>query len=201
MENHQRNSLRYFHSARVNLALGKTGPASIAIRRSASHAVTAAARHWHFRSHTRRRLTTALRCIVHDLDLPQGHLATFSQVYSFTPDFLDSIDRRSALLGLTRLHRRVRRLADDLNDAISANPKPPGLQQTLAEIQEQPLPPAPSITTLGELRRITGQPLDGAYWDHPLNCPDCSRISRDPTYSGSVIFTLSRPPCLAIQII
>ncbi len=122
---------------------------------------------------------------------------TFAQVYSFTPDLLDSIDRRSALLVLTRLHRRVNRLADDLNAAINANPNPPDLQRTLAEIQNQPLPPPPSITTLGELRRITSQPLDSKYADHPLDCPDCCRISRDPTNAGSFIFSLSRPPCLA----
>ena len=172
----------------------------MAIRRSAGHTVTAAARHWHFNAYTKRRLTTALFCLVHDLGLPPGHLETFYQVYSFTPEFLDSIDRRSALLALTRLHHRVHSLVDDLDRAIEANPRPPGLQHVLAEIQSQPAPPAPSISTLGELRRITGQPLDSEYADHPLDCPDCLRARNDPTRSTSDIFSLSRPPCLAIQL-
>ena len=119
---HQRSSRLHLYRARINLSLGRTGPAALAIRRSASHAVTAAARHWHFNAYTKRRLTTALFCLVHDLGLPPGHLETFSQVYSFTPEFLDSIDRRSALLALTRLHHRVHSLVDDLDRAIEANP-------------------------------------------------------------------------------
>ena len=197
---HQRSSRLHLYRARINLSLGRTGPAALAIRRSASHAVTAAARHWHFNAYTKRRLTTALFCLVHDLGLPPGHLETFSQVYSFTPEFLDSIDRRSALLALTRLHHRVHSLVDDLDRAIEANPRPPGLQHVVDQIQSQPAPPAPSITTLGELRRITGQPLDSEYADHPLDCPDCLRARNDPTRSTSGIFSLSRPPCLAIQL-
>ncbi len=171
----------------------------MALRRSASHSVTAAAVHWRFRARTKRRLTDALRCIADEQDLPPGHLQTFAQVYSVTPDLLDSIDRRSALLALARLRRRVRHLIDDLNRAIDANPNPPSLRRVLAQIQAQPEPPTPVMTTLGQLRSITGQPLDSQYADHPLDCPDCQRINRDQAAANSIIYSQSRPPCLAVK--
>ncbi len=199
VQTHQRSSLRFLNRAHANLASGKTSPAAIALGRSASHSVTAAAVHWRFRARAKRRLTDALRCIADEQDLPPGHLETFAQVYSVTPDFLDSIDRRSALLVLVQLHRRVRDLADDLNRVIDANPDPPSLQRAPAQIQVQPEPPTPEMTTLGQLRSITGQPLDSKYADHPLDCPDCRRIYRSQTADNPIIFSQSRPPCLALQ--
>ena len=199
VSHHQQRS-RYFHNrAHVNLASGKTGPAAIALRHSASHSVTAAAVHWRFRAHTKRRLTDALRCIADEQDFPPGHLQTFAQVYAVTPDLLDSIDRRSALLALARLRRRVRHLVDDLNRAIDSNPDPPSLRRVLTRIQAQPEPPTPAMTTLGQLRSITGQPLDSQYADHPLDCPDCQRINRDQAAANSIIYSQSRPPCVAAQ--
>ena len=199
VSHHQQRSRHFHNRAHVNLAFGKTGPAAVALRRSASHAVTAAATHWRFRAYTKRRLINALRCIAYERGLPPGHLQTFAQVYTVTPEFLDSIDRRSALLVLARLHRRVRRLSDDLNRAIADNPKPATLEHVLAQIQAQPTPPPPTITTLGELRRITGQTLDSKYADHPLDCPDCRRACRDLSTSNSFIFDQSSPPCVAVQ--
>jgi len=197
---HQRNSRRNLYRAHCNLASGKVGPASSHIQRSASHAVSAAALHWDwcFRSYTKRRLTYALRSVVRENSLPPGHLATFAEVYSCTPQRLAACGRREALRILTRLHRRVRHLADDIDRIIAEHPNPPTLDQMVAQIQAQPPPPpSPTMSTLGELRRITGQPLDSKYADHPLDCPDCFRIRRDPTISGSLIFSLSCPPCVA----
>lgn len=199
VQTHQRSSLRFLYRAHANLASGKTGPAAIALRHSASHSVTAAAVHWHFGAHTKRRLTNALHCIADEQELPPGHLLTFAQVYAVTPDFLDSIDRRSALLVLARLRRRVRDLVKDLNRAIDANPDPPSLRRALSQILAQPEPPTPAMTTLGQLRSITGQPLDSKYADHPLDCPDCRRIYRSQTAANPIIFSQSRPPCLALQ--
>ena len=126
--------------------------------------------------------------------LSKSHVDTLETAHSVGRDWLRSIERPDALRYLNVLHRRLRRLADDLDRAISANPIPSSLQSIIAEIPSQT---APSITTLGELRRITGQPLDSKYEDHPLDCPDCSRLSRDSNNAGSIIFSLSCPPCLA----
>ena len=197
---HQRNSRRNLYRAHSNLASGKVGPASSHIQRSASHAVTAAALHWDwgFRTYTKRRLTNALRSVVRENGLPPGHLVTFAEVYSCTPQRLAAGDRREALRILTRLHRRVRHLADDIDRIIAEHPNPPTLDQVVAQIQAQPPPPpSPTMSTLGELYNIFGRPLDSQYEDHPLDCPDCNRLRCDPTTRGSIIFSLSCPPCVA----
>ena len=200
MEDHQHSSRRNLYRAHCNLASGKIGPASTHIRRSASHAATAAALHWDwgFRTYTMRRLANALRSVVCENDLPPGHLVTFAEVHSCTPQRLVAGDRREALRILTRLHRRVRHLADDIDRTIAEHPNPPTLDQVVARIPVQPPPPpSPTISTLGELRAITGQPLDSQYEDHSLDCPDCNRLRCDPTTRGSIIFSLSCPPCVA----
>ncbi len=155
---------------------------------------------WGFRTRTKRRLTIALRSVVIENNLPAGHLVTFSEVYYYHPERLESFDRPDALRILTRLHRRVRRLAHDLDRAIAQHPNPPTLDQIIAQAQaEPPPPPSPTISTLGQLRAITGQYLDSQYEDHPLDCPDCARLRRDPTTRGSIIFSVHCPPCIADQ--
>ena len=145
-------------------------------------------------------LASALQSVVFENRLSRGHLDTFEEVHNLGPQWLHTVDHPTALRHLTVLRRSVARLVADLNRAIACDPNPPTLQQAIADAQAQPEPPPPTITTLGELRSITGRPLDSAYHDHPLDCPDCWRIARDPT-SSSLAFGLSCPPCLAPEVL
>ena len=144
---HQQHSRRHLNRARVNLAFGDTQRAADAVRRSASHAVTAACVHWHYPHRSRRLLTNALISFIFDLRLATAHLDTFVDVYSVGPNWQRSVDHPDALRHLTLLRKRVANLATDLNDAIAADPNPPTLAQTIAAIQSQPAHGEPAEPT------------------------------------------------------
>ena len=108
------------------------------MRRSASHAVTAACVHWRYPHRSRRLLTNALKSFIFDQRLARGHLETFIDVYRAGPHWLQSVDHPDALRHLTLLRRRVARLVTDLDHAIAADSNPPTLDQVIASIESIP---------------------------------------------------------------
>ena len=76
----------YLDFVPANLAAGDCARAAKALARAASHAVTAAAVHWHHGHHSRRRLTTVLVELVHDRRVAYAHLRTFRDVYRLRDD-------------------------------------------------------------------------------------------------------------------
>ena len=138
---HRQRSHYFLNRAHVNLAFGDTANAADGLRRSASHAATAAAVHWHYPHRSQRLLANALRCVIFDLRLPTRHLNTFDDVYAVRPPWSHTVDHPTALRDLTLLRRRVSGLVADLNDAIAAEPEPPTLQQVINSAETNlPLP-------------------------------------------------------------
>ena len=120
--NHHRNRSRYFlNRAFTHLAFGRTDLGINALRRSASHAVTAAAINWGRPHSTRRRLMTALYCVICDGGITSGHIRTFREVYAVTNGWLDTLEPKPRRLALVRMHRRVRRLVTDIERTIDGH--------------------------------------------------------------------------------
>ncbi len=115
--------------------MGDTDRAAEALRRSASHAVTAAAVHWHYPYRSRRFLANALRTFVIERNLDESHLHTFQAVYEVNPQALQSLGRFAACRRLNKLRRLVARLKSDLDQAIASDPNPPTLDQIMAGIE------------------------------------------------------------------
>ena len=175
---HLDRSQHYFNFVPGNLAAGDCARAARALARSASHAVTAAAAHWHHRRHSRRRLTTALADLVYNRRVAYSHLRTFRDVYrllqSAVAETPDATPPNSARKELRRLRRRVSRLRTAIASAISADPNPLTLEQLLADPTLLPAPEQPRTDmTMREFRAIQGCSVDSAYANHPVGCPGC----------------------------
>ncbi len=63
---HLNRSRHYLNFIPANIAAGDYARAARALCRSVSHAVTAAAVHWHHRCHTRQRLRLVVKALVFD---------------------------------------------------------------------------------------------------------------------------------------
>ena len=110
------------------------------LRRSASHVATAAAIHWHYTNRSRRRLQSALTCAVILAGLPLSHVDTLRQVHDVTPRHLSIIGPRQGRILLSRLHRRVHNLVNDIHQAIADNPSPPTVAEAIAALEADPAP-------------------------------------------------------------
>ena len=181
---HLERSQHYLNFVPGNLAAGDCARAARALARSASHAVTAAAVHWHHRYHSRRRLTSAVGELVLDRRIAYSHLRTFRDVYRLlegavdaTPDVAcPDLVRKE----LRRLRRRVSRLNAAIASAMSADPDPLTLEQLIAQPELLPAPalPRPEMT-MREYRSLQERSVDSAYANHPMTCPGC-RDHRGP---------------------
>ncbi len=180
MKHHRQRSRYFLNRAFAHLSFGRTDPAASALRRSASHAVTAAAVNWRRPHSTRRRLMTALYCVVCDGGLANGHIRTFREVYAVTDAWLDSLEPTVRRRALTRLHRRVRHLVADIEGAIDGHRKPLRSRDIIELLNTGPgpAPPFPPVKNIGELRAFLGLPADPAHASHPVNCLRCR--SADP---------------------
>ena len=178
---HLDRSRHYLDSAPANLAAGDCARAARALARSASHAVTAAAVHWHRGHHSRRRLTAALGGLVYDRRIAYAHLRTFRDVYRLPGQVLTATPEL-ALRMVRRMRRRVSRLIGAIAAAIAAQPEVPTLEQLLADPASLPEPlPAPVITTIGELKDALGEYVDTEYRSHPIDCHGCRINYHEPT--------------------
>ena len=167
---HLNRSQHYAGFVPQNLAAGDYTRAANALARSASHAVTAAAVHWHSRHRSRRRLNVVLSELVYDRRIAYSHLRTFKEVYAL----LDEMPAAAATVArrmVCRLRRRVSRLTAAIASAIAEQPDVPTMEQLLAQIV--PPDPSPLINTMGELRAALGKPIDSAHESHPIGCPGC----------------------------
>ena len=185
---HLNRSQHYLNFVPGNLAAGDCARAARALARSASHAVTAAAVHWHHRRHSRRSLTAALTDLVCNRRVAYSHLRTFRDVYRLLGRADDATPESSRAL-VRRLRRRVARLNTAIASAMSGDPNPLTLEQLLADPTLLPAPEHPrSDMTMKEFRDIQGRSVDSAYENHPVGCPGCRDHRRphdDPLYFSS----------------
>ena len=178
---HLERSRNYLDYVSPDIAAGQYARAARALARSASHAVTAAAVHWHHRHHSRRRLNSLLGELVYDRRIGYTHLATFTEVYQVV-DHMDDATPETARRTLRRLRRRVSRLHAAVAAAMALEPKPPTLEEVLAGLIAKPEPdPTPEISTIGELKDALGQYVDTEYRNHPIDCNGCRIGYHDPT--------------------
>ena len=158
---------------------GNPAAGDCARARAASHAVTAAAVHWHHRHHNRRRLTTALGELVYTRRVAYAHLRTFRDFYRLLDDVAGATPQ-SARTMIRRMRRRVSRMRTAIAAAIAGQPDVPTLEQLMADPSLLPPPDPPQTTmTMGELMALQGRPVDSARANHPVGCPGC-RDSRRP---------------------
>ena len=141
LAHHLDRSQRCLNWVPVNLAAGD--PA-----RAASHAITAAAVHWGFPHHSRRRLTTVLYAMLHDGKIDRAsHISTFRQVHEL-PAEIAAAPSAAARRLIRRVRTRVRRLRNAVIAAVTAikpdpdsdsNPNPPGNSAGAASTQNASL--------------------------------------------------------------
>lgn len=185
--NHHRHRSRFFlNRATAHLSFGRTDLGVDALRRSASHSVTAAAVNWGRPHSTRRRLMTALYCVIYDGGLAHGHIRTFREVYAVTGSWLAALEPRPRRLALARLHRRVRHLVTDIERAIDGHRSPPQVRDIIERLNTGPgpSPPFPPVKNMGELREFLGLPNDPAHASHPVNCLACRTADPFPLPHG-----------------
>jgi hypothetical protein len=170
---HLDRSRRYLDFVPRNIAAGDYARGAKALARSASHAVTAAAVHWHHDHHSRRRLTNVLTDLVFSGRIAYAHLSTFRDVYRLLEQVADATPQRAGQ-AVGRMRRRVSRLIAAIAAAIGSEPCVPTLEQILADPTLLPDPdPAPQVTTIGELKDALGEYVDTQYRSHPIDCPGC----------------------------
>ena len=186
MKHHRQRSRFFLNRATAHLSFGRTDLGLNALRRSASHSVTAAAVNWGRPHSTRRRLMTALYCVIYDGGLSNGHIRTFREVYAVTGSWLDSLEPRPRCLALARLHRRVRHLVSDIERAIDGHRDPPRVRDIIERLNTGPgpAPPFPPVKNIGELRTFLELPDDPPHASHPVNCLRCRTADPFPPRHG-----------------
>lgn len=146
---HLDRSRLYLGFVARSVLAGEYSRAARAVHRTAAHAVTAAAVHWHQRPCTWRRLTTVLGMLVRDGLLGYRHLRTFREVHRL-PDLLAqaSGDVPTMRRLLHRFRRRVDRLRRAIIRAMYADPNPMSLEEILAQLRPTPSKPMTTTPTL-----------------------------------------------------
>ena len=168
---HLNRSRCYLDFVPGNLAAGDWARAALALARAASHAVTAAAVHWHNRHYSRRRLTTVLGELVYDRRVAHAHLRTFRDVYRLLDDVAD-VTPDTARTMIRRMRRRVSRMLAAVAAAIAGQPYVPTLEQLMADPELlPPSDPAPEVATIREFKDALGQYADDESRRHPADCP------------------------------
>ena len=155
---HQAQARRFLKLARADLNAGHGPRAANALARAASHAVTAAVRHWNPTLRpTRRKLTNAFFALAFAGQVTHGGVRTFRQIYRLpAAAAAGAADSRAAHQMLRRARNRVSALLRSVAQAIAgrpagARPRQPSLIQT----PQGPIDPA-SLTTLAAIRSLPG---------------------------------------------
>ena len=132
---HLDRSRLYLGFVTQNVLAGEYDRAARAVHRAASHAVTAAALHWHQRHHSWHRLTLVLGMLVRDGRIGYRHLRTFREVLRL-PALLDEASGNVPALRrlLRRFRRRVDRMRREITRAMLADPNPLSLEEILAQL-------------------------------------------------------------------
>ncbi len=187
---HLQQSHRYFDLASYHIAANEPLQGWDALRRSATHAVTAAAVHWRLSHHSRRRLITALEIVIFDCALPRSHLRAFRELCLLTPKRIEAMGPRVALQTLFRLRRRMRRLIARLERVIAAKPEIPTMEYPL------PLPPRPSSASGPPTPVTVTEPQSSRRPQPIVECP-LPTVLPDPavpTAISTLPVTQIRPP-------
>ena len=143
---HLNRSRLYLQFTQTDVAAGDYARAACALCRSASHAVTAAAVHWHHPHSNRRRLNYVMIDLTTDGLLAFAHYQTFKEVYDVPAQVADACPAVARRL-LRRVHRRVARLIVAVEQAMSSQPNPMTLEQAIAQAEERlnSHPPLPVV--------------------------------------------------------
>ena len=175
MKRHRYTSRLYLDRSHQHILNERADRAADALRRSASHAATAAAVNAGLRHSSRHQLMTALYWVIRDGHLTNGHIQTFRQVHALTPEWLDSVDPRRRRFALLRMYRRVRRLVNDVESVIDGHRNPPRVRDIVERLGDGSglVPPLPAVKNIGELRVAIGLPPDPPHAGHPVNCLRC----------------------------
>ena len=128
---HQNRSRIFLSRCATEIDANRLDLAAESLRRAASHAVTAAAVHWHFRHHSKRRLNTVIYNLAIEGRLPYSCVLTFRNIYKL-PRLIDNVPHHLAARTLRRHHRSVIRLVKALDTAMTRQPNPPTLEQAIA---------------------------------------------------------------------
>ncbi len=111
---HINRSQHYLNYASADLAASDCTRAARALYRAATHAVTAAAVHWHHPHYSKRRLGLVVTGLVRDGRLRCAHWRTFREIRDLPGRIAAAPNAARPML------RRVRRRVDRLFAAVSA---------------------------------------------------------------------------------
>ncbi len=187
--------------------------AARALRRSATHAVTAAAVHWHYPHNTRRRLHIVISRLMCDGLLENTHQRTLRQVYQLSDIVAgSSIPAASSvpdsLRAMRRARRRVSRLITAVTSAMVADPNPITLEKLspppAAPVNSATVPAATRCTppflpaaTTSNFRRAVPEVVHWPTIPLPVpsapGSPPCSLPAASPSARFAVTIPLSPP--------
>ena len=156
---HLEHSQRYLNFAALDAAAGDYCQAARALARAASHAVTAAAIHWHHPHYSRRSLTSALGALVYDRLLAYTHRRTFREVYQLPGQLAAAAagdDAGAARRLLRRCRRRVGRLLAAVQLAMSRHPSPTTMDEIRARLAAAPEPEPIPVWTVTQAEQVLG---------------------------------------------
>lgn len=132
ISHHQARAHRFLYRADQAIADRDHASAAAALRRAATHAITALAVHQDWPHKSRRQLEIALHANIASANLSYSHLTTLRQVHTSPyacdvptrPPGADPLQGRASdpALELRRLRRRVASLITDVNALIAGNP-------------------------------------------------------------------------------
>ena len=185
---HQERSQHYLTQARAHLDAAIRNPsvpddarcatAAVALRRAATHAVTAAAVHWYSGHRSRRRLSNVLIDLAFQRKIGLAQIRVFQRLHRLAPGSAGAPGAAGKSVTPTRRalrveYRRIVRLVDALDAAIAGQPNPLTLEQAVALAGASP--PPLCNTTLAPLDYLDDQ-------SHPfdLNCEGCRIHYHDP---------------------
>ena len=146
---------------RADRAIANHGPAqaTAALRRAASHAVTALAVNAGWKHNSRRQLETVLHAAVSGDTLSRSHLMTFRQVYTLwatPPAHPEPVEGCRPVepcpIQLRRMRRRVAALIKAASAIIAGQPKP--VRHHKRWQRDPNLPVAPDFTCIQDITRL-----------------------------------------------
>ncbi len=178
---HQERSQRYLTQARAHIDAAIRNPsvpddarcaaAAVALRRAASHAVTAAAVHSHRGHRSRRRLSNVLIDLAFQRKIGLAQIRVFQRLHRLAPGPTGAPRSAGKSVTPTRRalraeYRRVVRLVDALATAIAGQPNPLTLEQAVALAAASPPPPCNAALAPLDYLDDQSHPFD-------VNCEGC----------------------------
>ena len=196
LAHHLDRSQRCLNWVPVNLAADDCARAADSLRRAASHAITAAAVHWGYPHHSRRRLTTVLYAMLHDGKIDRAsHISTFRQVHEL-PAEIAAAPSAAARRLIRRVRTRVRRLRNAVIAAVTAikpapdsdfSPNPPGKNASLrAQLEAIAVTRPEVLSWIHQWPDLFGDPQS------PADAPEWPNVEIETTPDGGFRWPLPR---------